>query len=125
MTETWTIEGDTAVVVSADEALETLRERIGSGRLETWLIGSTGRSMAVVTNTERALVMLCEGDGDPGERAVDPGAPGTSKGFVLSNGQVDEYLNEYTVPIDQAFRIVAHIIRTGSWPPDVHWVADR
>lgn len=45
--------------------LEILRARIGRGQLETWLTSSSGRSLAVVTNTERAMVMLLEKEGIP------------------------------------------------------------
>lgn len=134
MTESWTIEDGPASV-------EALRARIDAGHLETWLTSSRGRSLAFVTNTERALVMLL--DGDPGEHAVDPGASGTSegfvlangqhavdpgasgtsKGFVLANGQHDEYPDADTVPIGEAFRIVEDILRSGS--ADAHWVVDR
>ncbi|MFB7368836.1 hypothetical protein ACFC0D_03170 [Streptomyces sp. NPDC056222] len=78
-----------------------------------------------MTNTERAMVVLMEGEGDPGEHAVDPGAEGSSDGFLLSNGQYDEYLDEDTVPLGEAFRIVDHIVSKGSWPPDARWLADR
>lgn len=71
------------------------------------------------------MVMLLEEDGDPGEHAVDPGAEGQSDGFVLSNGQHDEYADNDTMPIGEAFRIVEHIVGTGSWPADARWVVDR
>ncbi|MER5686211.1 hypothetical protein [Streptomyces sp. NPDC002205] len=48
-----------------------------------------------------------------------------SEGFVLSNGQHDEYPDEHTLPIGEAFRIVDHIVSQGSWPPDARWVADH
>ncbi|MFI7322753.1 hypothetical protein [Streptomyces venezuelae] len=78
-----------------------------------------------MTNTERAMVMLLEGGDDPGEHAVDPGAEGSSDGFVLRNGQNDEYLDEDTVPIREAFRLVEQIVGTGYWPADARWVVDR
>ncbi|SEB64285.1 hypothetical protein [Streptomyces sp. TLI_105] len=105
--------------------LEALRARVDSGQFETWLTSSSGRSLAFVTNTERAMVMLLEEEGDPGEHAVDPGAEGSSSGFVLSGGQDDEYPDEDTVPIDEAFVLVEHIVGTGSWPADASWVVDR
>lgn len=123
MTESWRIEdGDT---VSSSSVVEVLRARIGSGHLETWLTSSSGRSLAFVTNTERAMVMLLDGEGDPGEHAVDPGALGSSEGFVLANGQHDEYPDADTVPIGEAFRIVAHVVSTDSWPADARWSVDR
>ncbi|MFE5518375.1 hypothetical protein ACFQ9Q_11700 [Streptomyces virginiae] len=125
MIESWVINDDSPVPVSSAVVLEALRSRIDSGQLETWLTSSSGRSLAFVTNTERAMVMLLEDEGDPGEHVVAPGAKGSSDGFVLSNGQSDEYPDEDTVPIREAFRLVEHIIGTGSWPADARWVVDR
>ncbi|WP_101254756.1 hypothetical protein [Streptomyces barkulensis] len=125
MTESWVIDDGGTAPVSSEVVLEALRARVGRGRLETWLISSSGRSLGFVTNTERAMVTLLEAEGDPGEHAVVPGAVGSSKGFVLSDGQHDEYPDEDTVPIGEAFRLVEHIVGTGTWPADARWVADR
>ncbi|MFE7572280.1 hypothetical protein ACFU76_35975 [Streptomyces sp. NPDC057539] len=125
MIESWVINDDSPMPVSSAVVLEALRSRIDSGRFETWLTSSSGRSLAFVTNTQRAMVMLLEEEGDPGEHAVDPGAQGSSDGFVLSNGQDDEYPDEDTVPIGEAFRLVKQIVDTGSWPSDARWVVDR
>ncbi|MEW2068152.1 hypothetical protein [Streptomyces sp. NPDC007346] len=125
MNESWVIDDGGTVPVAAEAVVETLRERVGRGLLETWLRSSSGRSMAFVTNTERAMVVLLGGEGDPGEHAVDPGADGWSEGFVLSNGQHDAYPGQDTVPIGEAFRLVERIVSTGMWPADARWVADR
>ncbi|MGY5049829.1 hypothetical protein ACWDE0_30095 [Streptomyces sp. 900105755] len=102
--ESWLINDGGTVPVSSDVVLETLRASIDRSQLETWLSSSSGRSLGFVTNTERAMVMLLEAEGDPGEHAVEPGVVGSSKGFVLSSGQHDEYPDEDTVPIGEAFR---------------------
>lgn len=81
--------------------------------------------MAFVTNIRRAMVMLVGGEDDCGEHATDLGAAGISDGFVLSNGQHDEYPDEDTVPIVEAFRLVQHIVGEGAWPSDACRVADR
>jgi hypothetical protein len=125
MLESWVIDDDDSVRVSSELVLETLRARIDRERLETWLTSSSGRSLAFVTNTERAMVMLLQGEGDPGEHAVDPEAEGASEGFVLSNGQHEQYPNGDTVPLGEAFRLVKHIVSTGSWPEDARSVVDR
>ncbi|MFJ2237905.1 hypothetical protein [Streptomyces sp. NPDC087859] len=123
--ESWVINGDSPVPVSSAVVLEALRSRIDSGHFETWLTSSKGRLLAFVTNTERAMVMLLEDEGDPGEHAVDPGAEGSSDGFVLSNGQDDEYADEDTVPLGVGLGLVEQIIGMGSWPADARWVTDR
>ncbi len=95
------------------------------GTLESWLTSSSGRLLAVVTNTRRAMVVLLDGEGDADEHAADPGADGWSDGFVLSNGQHDEYPDEDTVPLPEAFRIVRHIPAHGTPPADAPWSVDR
>ncbi|MGW3160945.1 hypothetical protein [Streptomyces sp. NPDC001089] len=107
-----------------EAVLERLRGRIAGGQLETWLTSSSGRSLAIVTNTERAMVILLDREGDPGKHAVDPGAGGWSTGFVLANGQHDDYPNEDTVPLEEAFRIFGRIITEGSPPSDAAWSVD-
>ncbi|MFD9003299.1 hypothetical protein ACFV0T_20370 [Streptomyces sp. NPDC059582] len=127
MIESWVTDDGNGEPMSPGTVVETLRARISAGRCETWLSSSSGRWPTFVTDTERAAVSLLEGEGDAGEHAVDPG-PGTegvSTGFVLSNGQRDEYPDEDTVPLDEAFRIVADIVGEGSWPTDTTWVVDR
>ncbi|WP_223206330.1 hypothetical protein [Streptomyces xanthii] len=122
--ESWVISDDGPASVSSAGVVEALRSRIDSGQLETWLTSSSGRLLAFVTNTERAMVVLLEGEGGPGEHAADPGTTGASDGFILSNGQGDEYPDEDTVPIREAFWLVEHIVGTGSWPAGACWVVD-
>ncbi|MFF9652898.1 hypothetical protein [Streptomyces sp. NPDC014622] len=91
MVESWVIDDGGTAPVASEAVVEILRSRIGEGRREMWLTGSSRRLSAFVTNTERAMVMLLDGEGDPGEHAVDPGNDGWSEEFVLSSGQHDEY----------------------------------
>jgi hypothetical protein len=88
MVESWVFADGTAAL-PADAA--KLREQIAAGRLESWLTSSTGRSLGIISNTERAMFLLFDGGDDPGEHAVDPGAIGQSGGYILANGQHDEY----------------------------------
>ncbi|MGW8501555.1 Imm1 family immunity protein [Streptomyces sp. CLCI03] len=124
MVESWVFT-DSAVPASAATALDVLQERIAAGRLETWLTSSRGRSLAISSNTDRAMVMLLDDEADPGEHALSPGANGSSSGFVLANGQHDEYPDEDTVPLTEAMRIVRHILTTGVPPTDAAWAIDR
>ncbi|MEV6117936.1 hypothetical protein AB0L59_37100 [Streptomyces sp. NPDC052109] len=123
MTEIWAFDGD-RTAVTAEEGVAALCRRIAEGRLDTCLTSSAGRRLSVVTNTERALVMLLGGEDDPGAHAVSRGARGTSGGFRLSNGQCDAFPDEDTVPLDEALRIVRHVIGTGLPPGDTGWCAD-
>ncbi|MFF4427475.1 hypothetical protein ACFY04_43395 [Streptomyces sp. NPDC001549] len=79
--ESWVIDDDSSPVpVSFEVVLEALRPGIDSRQLETWLTSASEQSLAFVTNAERAMVMLLEGEGDPDEHAVDSGAQGSSDG---------------------------------------------
>jgi hypothetical protein len=71
MTESWVID-ESSSALSSEAVLETLRARISVGALDTWLISSSGRRLAFVTNTERAMVVLMDGEGDPGEHCRRP-----------------------------------------------------
>ncbi|GAB2856997.1 hypothetical protein GCM10027074_25020 [Streptomyces deserti] len=124
MAESWVV-AENSVPVAPDAVAELLRGRIAAGQRETWLSSATGRSLAVVTNTERAMVMLLDHEGDPGGHAMDSGADGTSDGYVLANGQCDEYPDQDTVPLDEALRIVRQVLLTGDPPADAAWVSDR
>ncbi|MFE7270687.1 hypothetical protein [Streptomyces sp. NPDC057623] len=124
MEEIWRC-GDGAEPVTADEAVRLLGERISGGLLETWLTSSSGRRLAVVSNTERAMVMLLDDEDDPGAHAADPGAEGGRGGYVLTNGQCDTYPDADTVPLTEALRIARHLLDFGTPPADVSWVVDR
>ncbi|MFG2007305.1 hypothetical protein ACGFNU_49965 [Spirillospora sp. NPDC048911] len=124
MNETWKFEEFPSALTS-QTAVEQLRTRINEGQLETWLTSSSGRLLAIVTNGQRAMVMLLDDDADPGQHAVDPAADGKSDGFVLANGQHDEYANKDTIPLSEALRIVRHLVDEGNPPSDVTWAIDR
>ncbi|MFJ5921803.1 hypothetical protein ACIQF6_04240 [Kitasatospora sp. NPDC092948] len=104
--------------IGSPDAVAGLRQRIDAGRLESWLRSSRGRQLAVVSNGERATVMLLDGPDGPGGHTVDPGANGRSGGYLLANGQADEYPDEDTVPLDRALRLVRHLLDVGAPPPD-------
>jgi hypothetical protein len=110
----------------ANTLAETIERRVSQGTMTTWLESSRGRMIALVSNGSRGMVMLLEhNDGDPGEHAIDPSGAGSSGGFVLENGQVDEYRNRDTVPMDEALRILAHLVSEGTPPADSSWQVDR
>ncbi|MER5748154.1 hypothetical protein [Streptomyces sp. NPDC002225] len=124
MVESWVLAGG-AAVVCAEDVTELLRTRIAGGVLESVLESESGRTLFVVSNTGRAMVMLLDHAGDPGEHATDPGAEGWSDGYVLANGQEDEYPDADTVPLAEGLRIVRHILATGRPPSDASWTVDR
>ncbi|MFD3870230.1 hypothetical protein [Streptomyces sp. NPDC058623] len=124
MDEPWVFT-DSAVPAWAATALDVLQERIAAGNLETWLTSSHDRSPAIISGTDHARFMLLDDEADPGEHAISPGANSSSSGFVLANGQDDEYPDEDTVPFPEAMRIVSYILTTGAPPTGVPWTIDR
>ncbi|MEV5875006.1 hypothetical protein AB0L75_12385 [Streptomyces sp. NPDC052101] len=117
MSETWTFAGERATV-TAGEAVATLRRRIAEGRPGTWPTSSAGRLLSVVSDTDRALVMVLDEEDDPGAHAASAGSRQWSGGFRLANGQCDTCPDEETAPLGEAFRIVRHMIGTGLPPAD-------
>ncbi|THA86553.1 hypothetical protein [Streptomyces sp. A0592] len=121
----WHLHGSAGHAYSGAEAGRLLWHRRDWATLDTWFESDAGRLLNVVTNGERAMVALLNGEGDPGEHLVDPRAEGTSGGYPLPNGQVDGYADRDTVPFDVATRAVGYFIDHGTWPAEVTVEDDR
>ncbi|MFE3767665.1 hypothetical protein ACFXPI_38555 [Streptomyces sp. NPDC059104] len=121
MTEShrWHLLGHASDGYSGAEARTLLVHRLDWATQETWFEDGRGRLLSVVTNGERARVVLMDGAGGPGEHLVDPRAEGSSGGYLFSNGRIDTYPDRDTVPFPMACRAVEHLIEQGSWPHDV------
>jgi hypothetical protein len=119
MVDSWVFD-DGAAAATPDTTLRELRERIAAGRLESWLTSTAGQSLGIISNTERAMVLLFDADGGS-RNAVDPGATGWSEGYLLANGQHDAYPDDDTVPLPEALRIIGRILTTGEPPADRPW----
>ena len=62
---------DQSGLVEANTRAETIGRRVSRGTMTTRLKSSRGRTIALVSDGSRAMVMLLEPrDGDPGEHAV-------------------------------------------------------
>ncbi|MBT2540063.1 hypothetical protein J7E99_04915 [Streptomyces sp. ISL-44] len=118
-TNRWHLQGSAGHAYSGAEARQLLRNRWDWGNQETWFENEAGRLLAVVTNGERSMVVLLDGEGDPGEHLVDPRGEGSSGGYLLSNGQDDTYADRDTVAFDVAGHAVAYFIEHGTWPAEV------
>ncbi len=121
----WCLRGSTNHAYSGEEARLLLGNRLDWASQETWFEDEQGRLLAVVTNGERAMVMLRDGEGDPGEHLIDPRDAGSSGGYLLANGQVGTYDDRDTVAYNVAGRAVAYLIDHGVWPDDVTVEDDR
>lgn len=120
----WHLQGSPGHAYSGEEARQLLRHRWDWASQETRFEDDAGRLLAVVTNGARAMVVLRDGEGAPGEHLVDPRGEGTSGGYLLSNGQAGTYADRDTVAFDDAGRAVAHFIEHGAWPAEVTVEAD-
>jgi hypothetical protein len=121
--ETWSIDGET---VDATSFEDDLRARVSAGVLTTWVESSEGRTLALVSNGARMMVVLMEHVEDPGFHAIDPQADAESQsGYVLDNGQVDTYPNRDTIALDDGVRAAAEVVRTGELTKGVAWHSDR
>ncbi|WP_405705136.1 hypothetical protein [Streptomyces sp. NBC_00069] len=116
-TNRWHLQGSVDYAYSGQEAGALLHRRLDWATQETWFESDAGQLLAVVTNGERAMVMVLDGEGDPGKHLVYPRGEGFSAGYVLSSGQVDTYADRDTVAFDFAEQAVAHFIEHGTWPP--------
>lgn len=99
-------------VASGDEAVATLRELLRSGITDVTFVANQGRSIQIVTNGDRAMLVWWGREGfDEGMFAFDVEAPDVSvTGFVLANGQADAYSMSQTVPLDRAIDALCHAI---------------
>src|SRR5688572_29235993 len=124
MAEGWSVL-DEQRVLSGSEVRALLSTNVDEGRLTTYLQSDGGRLLTFVSNGTRAMVVLMERAGDPGEHAVSPGAVGSSDGYALENGQVDTYDDADTIPLGDALAVVQSIIEAGRPPRGTSWSVDR
>ena len=120
----WHVEGSTEPLVGWDINSILIERRI-KGIHETWFAHPDGRRLGFITNGARVMLMLMTDDDDPGEHAVEPGAEGSSDGFLLLNGQNDRYANRDTVEFSVAIRSLRQLIDSGTWPEHVSYESDR
>lgn len=94
----WWLAGSSERALIVGEMPAIVRERMPAGQLSTCFEADAGRVLQIVTNGERAMVMLLAGSDGTGGHAIDPTATGSSAGYLLENGQEDEYADHDTVP---------------------------
>jgi hypothetical protein len=122
--ERWAVR-DTGPVTS-EVIGDFLRGRIAAGEMTTWLESSIGRTVGLVANGARAMLVLMEHEGDAGFHAVDLNAASDARGgYVLENGQVDTYPDRDTVPIEDAVEAVAVLVESGELDDRINWHCDR
>jgi hypothetical protein len=119
-----TIDDEERRGLSADTVLGMVSKAVAKGAGELWLTRYEEDSLNLLIEPMRAFVMYLAFDGDSGVTARDPGMAGSpgKASFTLSNGQVDEFDYEETLPKDDAISVVRHFLSTGEHAPWVAWV---
>lgn len=118
-------EGSLLSQLSPLEISETrtlLIDRMTAGKLTTVLQSDRGLMLHLVTNRRRMMVMLMEADGSAGH-AIDDGAQGMSSGYLLENGQEDEYADRDTLTVPDALCMIEWILTHGA-APESGWSVD-
>jgi hypothetical protein len=123
--EVWKLQGDDAGL-DGRTASELIIARLERGIRTTWLASDRGRIACLVTNGERALLMVLDHVEDAGAHLVDGTAGDTaSTGYVLENGQVDSYADSDTVPLASALEALQETIDADPAVSARPWVSDR
>jgi hypothetical protein len=110
--------------LSADAALGMVSNAVAKGAGELWLTRYEEDSLNLLIEPRRVFVMYLAFDGDSGVIAHDPRMAGSQgeASFTLSNGQVDEFDYEETLPKDDVISVVRHFLSTGELAPWVAWI---
>ncbi|WP_258879505.1 hypothetical protein [Corynebacterium glutamicum] len=119
----WWLSGSKKKILTASEIQTLFINQLATGPLSTQLETATGLKLQVVTNRERMKITLIEPNGTSGH-AIDPQAgKGSRGGFLLDNGQEDEYDDVDTVTIPDALNVIGYILTHGT-PPQEGWKVD-
>lgn len=121
-TSSWSLAGVDDSPLAVSEIRTLLADRAAAGKLTTVLQSDTGLMLYLVTNRRRVMVMLMCADGSAGH-AIDDGAQGTSCGYLLENGQEDEYADRDTLALPDALSVVEWILIHGA-APEIGWSVD-
>ena len=125
MREVWKLQGDDAGL-DGRTAAELVVARLERDIRTTWLESDRGRIACLVTNGERALLMVLDHVQDAGEHLIDEAAEDVeSTGYVLENGQVDSYADRDTVPLASALAALREMIDADPASAARPWVSDR
>jgi len=116
MSERWRVQ-DEGAFINGDEAVLRVVEGLEAGTHETWFGSESGRVVCIV---------LLDHDGDAGQHLSDPlGGDEPVAGFVLANGQVDQYAGRDTVALDSALDVLRALIDGREVRAEHRWTIDR
>lgn len=119
----WWLSGSKKKILTAAEIQTLFINQLATGPLSTQLETDTGLKLQVVTNRERMMITLIEPNGASGHATDTQAGKGSRGGFLLDNGQEDEYDDVDTVAIPDALNVIAYILTLGT-PPQEDWKVD-
>ena len=107
------------------EAEHVLRRSVAAGELDISFFPSAGgdKRIQFLTNGSRVMLVVWGQVGaDEGVFAVDPDASGqTQGGYRLTNGQVDSYMDNETVPFSAGVDAVRLMVENDVLDPRLPW----
>lgn len=112
--------------LAPDDAVAAVAEAIAHGARQIDVTRYENDVLSLLVERDRAFVMYLESPGDDGAYACAPDAAGdrTPVAFTLTNGQVDEFPREYTVPHAAGLAAVEHLVRHDALTPTLTWTRD-
>jgi immunity protein Imm1 of predicted polymorphic toxin system len=82
--------------------------------------------LCALISGDRGWLMYLRYEGDAGFHSNSPDRPTSERTieFELSNGQVDEYPEAWTLSTDEVVRALRHFAENGNVPEPIHWSND-
>jgi len=127
MAKTWVAQvGNESVGITSLDELRAILSRTGKAAgQEFWLEHPDGRSICMLRNGHRALLMFRDADDGSLVALADGGVPDVpAVEFTLANGQRDEYPGAWTVSAEQAIAALEHFFATAVLAPFLAWRDD-
>jgi hypothetical protein len=120
---TLTLNGQVARIASVADLRAALTARASIEFDEVWLEHESGRAICMLRNRDRAMLMfLRDREGDPGMTSRDLGATSDAPiRFRLTNGQIDEFPSDWTIPADYSVEALAQFYATATVPVNITW----
>ncbi len=120
------VDGQVRDDVTFDEIAAHLEQLQKQQWADVWLsMEADGPVLCMLKSDDRAFLLWMRERGDPGFSSRGRGRRNAPpQRFRLSNGQVDAYPAEWTIPFDEGRRAMEHFCVDGTRAPFVKWHDD-
>lgn len=114
---------DTTVEIASLSALQDVfRKYQEVEQVEYFLNNPEDKGLLLLMNKTHTLAIYLRYSGDSGFTAINPrGDASQLQGFILSNGQKDEYPTTTLIGNKEAFDVMRYFLLTGERYPGVEW----